>query len=65
MVSSLRVISHPLELWTVCPYFMKVVEEMELEASMYIWLCDCLQVNCANEIERRGLSEVGIYRVPG
>nr|KAG5697306.1 hypothetical protein BaRGS_004972 [Batillaria attramentaria] len=24
-----------------------------------------LVVNCANEIERRGLSEVGIYRVPG
>lgn len=24
-----------------------------------------LLVNCANEIERRGLSEVGIYRVPG
>ncbi|KAK7111103.1 rac GTPase-activating protein 1-like isoform X2 [Littorina saxatilis] len=24
-----------------------------------------LVVNCANEIERRGLSEVGLYRVPG
>ncbi|XP_025095541.1 rac GTPase-activating protein 1-like isoform X2 [Pomacea canaliculata] len=24
-----------------------------------------LVVNCANEVERRGLSEIGIYRVPG
>ena len=37
-----------------------------LGLKMHILLCSTVeQVNCANEIERRGLSEVGVYRVPG